>query len=142
MENAMPRIGKNRLIEAEEFLLDLSTQSDQGFQTRDLDWILINKYLTRLNAAILNDDEYDFEESMVVLKARFKRPLDSSRGAIGPVSDCDLELPPEPIRELLNHMVDRINFDLGDAERAPRVDAMRNSTNSTQTSSEKSSNDS
>jgi len=108
----MRGVKKSYLEKAERELRSIAESPTRKFKSRDIDWKLIKKQLHRLDTSLREGDNEVFNEALVMLLGRLSPPKGAVRGRIGPEPEGGSQSVPEPVWELLNHVVDKLHYSL------------------------------
>jgi hypothetical protein len=108
----MNRIKKSDLEKAERELRSIAERPARNFKSLDIDWKLIKNQLHRLDTSLREGEGGIFNEALIMLLGRLSPPNDELRGQIGPEPKGGSQSVPEPVWELLNHIVDKLHYSL------------------------------
>ena len=107
----MDEINRGLLEKAERKFRAITNNPSRTVDDQDIDWKLVKEQLHRLDSALEADDVIVFNEALLKVLKRLSPPIEF-RGRIGPDSEDESQSVPEPVWELLNHIVDRIHHKL------------------------------
>lgn len=92
-------------------LRSIADRHEGDFGSQNIDWRVIETQLTRLDAAYTQGNGSEFNAALEMLVGRLGPPI-VFRGEIGPAKSAKM---PQPVFELLNHIVHRLD----DSEASP-----------------------
>jgi hypothetical protein len=107
----MDEIKRSLLEKAEREFRAITDSPSYKLNSQDIDWKLVKDQLSRLDSALAESNAGDFNEALLMVLKRLSPPVEL-RGRIGLVPEDESQSVPEPVWELLNHIVDRIQHRL------------------------------
>ena len=107
----MAEINRSLLEKAERDLRAITDSPSPKFNNQNIDWKLIKEQLHRLDSALTEGNVVVFDEALPMVLRRLHPPTEL-RGRIGLDPEAESQSVPEPVWELLNHIVDNIHHKL------------------------------